>query len=64
MLYLVLEMWRSPTDEGGESSSKGVVGRGVLGVRLFKPSAFSLALLTVLLYSRSICRGSIGLGCT
>lgn len=67
MSYLVWEMWRSPTDEGGESSSSDARAwwEEECGATFVQAFAFPLALLVVLLYNRrSISRGSIGLGHT
>lgn len=64
MSYLVWEMWRSPTGEGGESGSSDVRAwwEEECGGLFVQASAFLLALLVVLLCRRSISRGSIHLG--
>lgn len=66
MSYLVWEVWRSPTDEGGESSylDGRVWWEEECDSTFVQASAFPVALLVVLLYKRSISRGSIGLGRT
>lgn len=66
MSLLVREMWRSPTDEGGESGSLGARAwwEEEQGATFVQASALPVAMLLVLLYGRSTYRGSVYLGHT